>query len=163
MEKDRLIYTISRFDHYFESVNNKTAVYIAINTFVLGGILAGYVNINQYIKEYEDIFNIILCLILGLGLITLIILILASIPYFSKKPNSLFYFGTIGTFSKDEFIEKSKKYDSKDELKDLRGQVHILSKGLNKKFERLKLSGRLLVLQFIGLVPLIIIFLINKF
>ncbi|SFZ93356.1 hypothetical protein SAMN05428642_10387 [Flaviramulus basaltis] len=163
MEKDRLIYTISRFDHYFESVNNKTAVYIAINTFVLSGVLASYVNIDKYIKEYTDIFNLILCAILGLGLITLIILVLASIPYFSKKPNSLFYFGTIGTLSKEDFIEQSKKYDSKDELKDLRSQVHILSKGLNKKFERLKLSGRLLVFQFIGLVPLIIIFLINKF
>lgn len=163
MEKDRLIYTINRFDHYFESVNNKTAVYIAINTFVLGGILAGYVNVNQYIKKYEDIFNVILCLILGLGLITLIILVLASIPYFSKKPNSLFYFGTIGSLSKEDFIKQSKKYDSKDELKDLRNQVHILSKGLNKKFERLKLSGNLLVFQFIGLIPLIVIFLVNKF
>lgn len=163
MEKDRLIYTISRFDHYFESVNNKTAVYIAINTFVLGSILAGYVNVSQHIKEHVDVFNIMLCIILVLGLTTLIILILVSIPYFSKKPNSLFYFGTIGSLSKNDFIEQSKKYDSKDELKDLRGQVHILSKGLNKKFERLKLSGHLLVFQFIGLVPLIIIFLINKF
>lgn len=163
MEKDRLIYTINRFDHYFESVNNKTAVYIAINTFILSGVLASYVNVGKYIKEYTDTFNLILCAILGLGLITLIILILASIPYFSKKPNSLFYFGTIGSLSKDDFIEQSKKYDSKDELKDLRSQVHILSKGLNKKFERLKISGRLLVIQFIGLVPLIIIFLINKF
>ncbi len=163
MEKDRLIYTISRFDHYFESVNNKTAVYIAINTFVLGGMLAGYTSVNEYIKEYAGIFNIILCVILGLGLIALITLVFASIPYFSKKPNSLFYFGTIDSLSKDDFIEQSKKYDSKDELKDLRNQVHTLSKGLNKKFERLKLSGRLLVFQFIGLVPLIIIFLINKF
>lgn len=163
MEKDRLTYTISRFDHYFESVNNKTAVYIAINTFILGGILTSYSNVNEYIKEYVDIFNISLCIILGLGLFTIIILILASIPYFSKKPNSLFYFGTICSLSKDDFIEQSKKYDSKNELKDLRNQVHILSKGLNKKFERLKLSGSLLVIQFIGLVPLIIIFLINKF
>jgi hypothetical protein len=163
MEKDRLIYTINRFDHYFESVNNKTAVYIAINTFILSGVLASYVNVGKYIKEYTGTFNLILCAILGLGLITLIILVLASIPYFSKKPNSLFYFGTIGSLSKDDFIEQSKKYDSKDELKDLRSQVHILSKGLNKKFERLKISGRLLVIQFIGLVPLIIIFLINKF
>jgi len=163
MEKDRLIYTINRFDHYFESVNNKTAVYIAINTFILSGVLASYVNVGKYIKEYIGTFNLILCTILGLGLITLIILVLASIPYFSKKPKSLFYFGTIGSLSKDDFIEQSKKYDSKDELKDLRSQVHILSKGLNKKFERLKISGRLLVIQFIGLVPLIIIFLINKF
>ncbi|NAS30658.1 hypothetical protein GTQ40_06720 [Flavobacteriaceae bacterium R38] len=163
MEKDRLIYTIGRFDHYFESVNNKTAVYIAINTFILGGILTGYVNVEKYIKKYVDFFNINLSIVLALGLITLIILIYASIPYFSKKPNSLFYFGTIGSQSKDSFIEKSKKYETKDEIKDLRNQVYILSKGLNTKFVRLKLSGQLLVIQFIALIPLIIIFLINKF
>ena len=39
MEKDRLKYTINRFDHYFDSVNNKSAVYIAINTFITGGII----------------------------------------------------------------------------------------------------------------------------
>ncbi len=163
MEKERLIYTISRFDHYFESVNNKTTVYIAINTFVLGGILAGYAGVSDYIHEYENIFNVVLSIILGLGLITLIIMVLASIPYFSKKPNSLFYFGTISSLSKDDFIEQSKKYDSKDEVKDLRSQVYVLSKGLNKKFEHLQVAGRLLVFQFAGLVPLIIIFLINKF
>ncbi|WP_437368866.1 Pycsar system effector family protein [Maribacter litoralis] len=163
MEKDRLIYTIGRFDHYFESVNNKTAVYIAINTFILGGILTGYVNVEKYIKEYVNFFNINLSLVLALGLITLIILIYASIPYFSKKPNSLFYFGTIGSQPKDSFIEKSKKYEAKDEIKDLRNQVYILSKGLNTKFVRLKLSGQLLVIQFVALIPLIIIFLINKF
>ena len=38
-EKDRLEYTINRFDHYFDSVNNKSAVYIAINTFITGGII----------------------------------------------------------------------------------------------------------------------------
>jgi len=163
MEKDRLIYTISRFDHYFESVNNKTAVYIAINTFILGGILAGYVNIDKYIIEHVNLFNIILSIILLLGLCSLIILTYASIPFFSKKPNSLFYFGTIGSQSKDDFIEASKKYENKDELKDLRSQVHVLAKGLNTKFVRLQLSGRLLVLQFVGLIPLIIVFLINKF
>jgi len=163
MEKDRLIYTISRFDHYFESVNNKTAVYIAINTFILGGILAGYVNVEKYIEEYVNLFNINLSLVLALGLATLILLIYASIPYFSKKPNSLYYFGTIGSQSKDSFVEKSKKYETKDEIKDLRNQVYVLSKGLNTKFVRLKLSGQLLVLQFIALIPLIIIFLINKF
>jgi hypothetical protein len=163
MEKDRLIYTISRFDHYFDSVNNKTAVYIAINTFILGGILAGYVNVDKFIIEHINLFNIILSIVLFLGLCTLAILVYASIPFFSKKPNSLFYFGAIGSKSKEDFIEASKKYDDKDELKDLRNQVHLLAKGLNTKFVRLQLSGRLLVLQFVGLIPLIIIFLINKF
>jgi hypothetical protein len=163
MEKDRLLHTIGRFDHYFESINNKTAVYIAINTFLIGGILAGYVEANEHLKEYINIFNLCLCLLLALGVSTLILLVLASIPYFSKKPKSLLYFGSIGSLSKKEFIEQSKKYDDKDELQDLRNQVHLLSKALNRKFQRLKLSGIMLVLQFIGLIPLIIIFLLNKF
>ena len=137
-EKERLVYTIGRFDHYFESVNNKTAVYIAINTFVLGGILTGYINVDEYIKVYVNFFNIILSFIVGLGLISLLVLIYASIPYFSKEPNSLYYFGTIGSKPKKEFIENSKNYDLKDEVKDLREQVYLLAMGLNKKFQKLK-------------------------
>ena len=163
MEKDRLIYTINRFDHYFESINNKTALYIAINTFLMGGVLTGYSSVSNYIKKYINIFNNILSLQLTLGLVTLIILVYASIPYFTNKSESLFYFGSIGSKSKENFLIQSKKYESKDEIDDLRNQVYILSKGLNKKFTRLKISGHLLVLQFITLAPLIIIFLINKF
>ena len=39
MEKERLEYTVNRLDHYYDSVNNKTAVYIAINTFITGGTI----------------------------------------------------------------------------------------------------------------------------
>lgn len=163
MEKDRLKYTINRFDHYFESVNNKTAVYIAINTFLMGGVIAGYSSVSDYIDVYVDIFNIILCIQLATGLITLIILVYASIPYFTEKSESLFYFDSIGSISKEDFLIQTKKYEKKDEINDLRNQVYTLSKGLNKKFTRLKISGRLLVFQFITLTPLIIIFLINKF
>src|SRR5690606_16295706 len=163
MERDRLIYTISGFDHYFDSVNNKTAVYIALNTFIMGDIIAGYVNVDKYITKYVFFFNITLCLILATGLVTLIILVYASIPFFSKKTNSLFYFGSIGNLPKEHFIKRSKECSNKKELKDLRNQVYELSKGLNKKFTRLQLSGHLIVLQFIGLIPLMVIFLINKF
>jgi hypothetical protein len=163
MEKNRLLYSINRFDHYFESVNNKTAVYIALNTFILGGIITGYITVQDYILKYDNCFNVLLSIEMLIGILTLVLLIYASIPYFSKDSKSLYYFGSIGSQSKKDFIEYSKNIDTKQELKDLRNQVYTLSIGLNKKFVRLKIAGKLIVLQFILLIPLIIILLMNKF
>jgi len=163
MEKDRLQYTIGRFDHYFDSINNKTAVYIAINTFLIGGILASYSSVDKYIIQYSTAFNLIISLELLIGIAALIILVYASIPYFTKSSDSLIYFGSIGSKSKDDFYTHSKKCDEEEEINDLRDQVYALSKGLTKKFSRLKLVGVLLATQFIFLIPLIIIFLANKF
>lgn len=162
-EKERLLYSINRFDHYFESVNNKTAVYLAMNTFLLGGIITGYVSVQGHICHFRTFFNILLTIEMLLGISGLLIITIASIPYFSKESDSLFYFGGVGSMLKEEFFERSKKMRPKDELRDLRNQVHTLSKGLNKKFTRLKISGRLIGLQFIILIPIILILIINKF
>lgn len=163
MEKERLLFSINRFDHYFESINNKTTVYIALNTFILGGIITGYITVQDHILKYAICFKVLLSLEMIIGIRTLILLTWASIPYFSKSTKSSYYFGIIGSQSKKDFIEYSKKIDAKQELKDLRNQVHTLSIGLNKKFTKLKIAGKLIVLQFILLIPLIIILLINKF
>jgi hypothetical protein len=148
MEKERLVYSITRFDHYFDSVNNKTA---------------GYIALKDHICKYSNLFNSLLSLEMIIGVLNLIFLIFASVPYFTKNSKSLYYFGGIGSFTEDEFTKRSKSITGKEELKDLRNQVHVLSLGLTKKFSWLKKSGRLLVLQFFLLLPLIIILLLNKF
>ena len=163
MEKERLLYSINRFDHYFDSINNKTALYIALNTFILGGIITGYITVQSYVSKYEDCFNILLSIEMIVGILTLILLIYASIPYVSNNSKSIYYFGSIGSQAKKNFIEHSKNNDMKQELKDLRNQVYILSLGLNKKFFKLKIAGNLIAFQFVLLMPLIIIILINKF
>ena len=162
-EKDRLLYSINRFDHYFESVNNKTAVYLAMNTFLLGGIITGYVSVQEHICQFRTLFNILLTIEMVLGIGGLILITIASIAYFSKDCDSLFYFGGIGAMTNETFVECSKKLSVKEELKDLRNQVHTLSVGLNAKFTRLKISGRLIVMQFIILIPVILVLIINKF
>lgn len=162
MEKERLIYTISRFDHYFDSVNNKTAVYIAINTFVVGSLITSYVTLVKDIIYYSETFQALISISFLLGLVTLIILVNASIPFFSKDSESMYYFGGIGTMKKEEFISCSKTLTTKKELKDLRNQVHTLSLGLTKKFTKLKLAGRLLILQFVLLIPIFTIIIYNK-
>lgn len=162
MEKKRLLYSINRFDHYFDSVNNKTAVYIALNTFILGAIITGYVSIQNFDINNIKTFKTLLSIEMVIGISTLILLIFASIPYFSKDSKSLYYFGGIGSQLKSDFVENSKSITKKQELNDLRNQVHVLSIGLNRKFTKLKIAGILIVIQCILLVPLIIILLINK-
>jgi len=161
MEKDRLQYTIGRFDHYFDSVNNKSAVYIAINTFITGGIIVLLTQTN-IVCEMSGFEKFCIGLLLFIGIASLIILSLASIPYFSKKPDSLYYFGSVSQMKQSEFNKTSEEYSSKEELKDLRTQTYILSKGLTKKFTRLRLAGILLVTQFILLLVILLTILINS-
>jgi hypothetical protein len=160
-EKDRLQYTIGRFDHYFDSVNNKSAVYIAINTFITGGIIVLLTQTNL-VCEMSGFGKCCIGLLLLTGVVSLIILSLASIPFFSKKPDSLYYFGSVSQMKESEFSKTSEEYSQKDELKDLRSQTYILSKGLTKKFTRLKFAGILLVAQFALLLIILLTILINS-
>ena len=152
-EKQRLEYTINRFDHYFDSVNNKSAVYIAINTFITGGAIT-------FLTEFEgpasnhQLYLPIMGGILLFGIFSLILLALTSIPYFTKKSDSLYYFGAIRSKSLSEFTELSRDQKEKKNLKDLREQVHTLSLGLTQKFIKLKLVGVLLLIQFVLLLPI---------
>jgi hypothetical protein len=161
-ERDRLLYTVNRFDHYFESVNNKTAVYLAMNTFILGGIITGYISFQDYVIHCRDLFNILLISQMFLGVAALLIVTNASTPYFSKRSDSLYYFGGIGSLTKENFDLCSKKSDTNSDMTDLRNQVHVLSVGLTSKFKKLRVSGWLIFSQFLLLIPIIIILIKNQ-
>lgn len=155
MEKERLEYTISRLDHYFDSVNNKTAVYIAINTFLTGGIITLITQIKETLTQHFWL-QFIIGSILVLGILSLILLAWASIPYFSPntKYESLYYFASISGKKFQDFSENSEGQGKKGNLKDLRSQVHLMSIGLAKKFRKLTWVGVLLIAQFVLLAPL---------
>ncbi|MGF1558976.1 MAG: Pycsar system effector family protein [Flavobacteriaceae bacterium] len=154
MEKERLEYTINRLDHYFDSVNNKTAVYIAINTFLTGGIITLVTQVKEILVQ-QFWLQFLVGFILILGIISLILLAWASIPYFSTntKFDSLYYFASISSKKFQDFSENSEGQNKKDDLKDLRNQVHLMSTGLTKKFLKLLWVGVLLIAQFMLLGP----------
>ncbi|MBW8201904.1 Pycsar system effector family protein [Flagellimonas abyssi] len=155
MEKERLEFTINRLDHYYDSVNNKTAVYIALNTFITGGAITFMTQIQELMaKEPWLVVNLVV--IITCGVISLVLLAMASMPYLSPSPifGSLYYFGSIGQKQPEEYFEQSKKQGAKGDKRDLRNQVHILSQGLNAKFKKLKWACQLLLAQFALLAPL---------
>ncbi|MBN8642877.1 MAG: hypothetical protein J0L86_13780 [Flavobacteriales bacterium] len=156
-EKERLIFNVGRFDHYYDTINNKIAVYIAINTFLLGGVLGAYFTIKSKIINHTLSFEFLIGLFTFMGLTTIAVLIYSSVPFLNYKTSSLYYFGTIAQNTLEEYKEKSKQSVEKDDLKDLREQVYFLSKGLNKKFTILKWTGYSMLFQVIVLVFVTII------
>lgn len=161
-EKERLNFNVCRFDHYYDTINNKIAVYIAINTFLLGGVLGAYFTIRNKIVNFESGFEFLVVLFTFIGLITVAVLIYSSVPFLNYKSSSLYYFLTISQNTLEEYSKKSKKRDEKDDLKDLREQVYFLSKGLNKKFAILKWTGYSMLLQVVVLVFVAIIIFNNN-
>lgn len=163
MEKERLEYTISRLDHYYDSVNNKTTVYIGINTIITGGAITLTTQIHEILSR-EVALQVFIAIIIAFGLASLLILAWASIPYLDgkkKKSDSLYYFGSIAKMGRKEFFDLSEKMGKKEDLKDLRNQVYELSCGLKMKFLKLKWVGRLLIAQFLLLALFTIILILT--
>ncbi len=160
MEKERLMFCIERFDHYYESVNNKSNILLGMSIFIIGGFITGYFGLNE--KAFINNYLItIYLLILSLSLCCALILIFASTPFLSKETQSVYYFNAIAMNSTDGFKLKSGTLTKDEELDDLRSQTHSLARGLKKKFKRLRIVTLLITAQFILSIPLIILILCN--
>lgn len=154
-EKERLVLCISRFDHYYDSINNKGAVFLGIGTFVVGGLLALFPYLEQKVCfTFWPKFLLIDTILLGLA--GIIITILATTPFLVRKVSSQYYFGSIAEMSLLDFGTTSRKFSHNDELDDLRAQVHGLAHGLQSKFQKLRLVALLYVIQFSLFIPLIL-------
>lgn len=161
MEKQRLLLCIGRYDHYYDSVNNKSSVFLGLSTFIVGGLTVGFFAIKDFVECTPCIYLLMIALIL-IGIVIMIIVILAATPFISKDTDSLHYFGSISCQSHEEFCTKSFECISEeDELKDLRMQVHQLARGLSSKFYRLKTAGVLFTIQFTLFIPLLMLIIHN--
>lgn len=160
MEKERLKFSIERFDHYYDSVNNKSALFLGLSTFIVGGLIAAY---SQIINQIECDFwgHVLLLIMISLSIVITLILISASTPFFGKSKETLFYFGFIAKLEEKDFINKSQARTEDQEIEDLRLQVYQLSQGLSRKYKKLKTAGILFFVQFLILIPLIVLIAIN--
>jgi hypothetical protein len=161
MEKERLQFCIDRFDHYYDSINNKGAVFLALSTFIIGGLVAAYPSLLSSVNCIL-LIHLLMFGAIGIGLVTMILLVRALTPFTdSVDSDSLFYFGSISSQREIIFHERSRNLTVEEELSDLRTQVRDLSIGLRNKFKILHLVGVLFTVQFILFVPLIISIIIN--
>lgn len=132
---EMLKHSIDRYDHYFDSINNKGNLFLTLNTFLLGGMITGYYSIKDNIICQNDIIffvwiALILCL-LSIGAT-----LQAIIPYVNKQADcvngSVLNFNNVANLSHASFkrmyedLTESKKYEDYIE------QSYLLAKGLQK-------------------------------
>ena len=161
MEKERLKYCIDRFDNYYDSVNNKSSVFLGLSTFIVGGLIAGYFAISPYVN-CGFWTHALMVILIGLGVAIMITVIKAATPFLTKDIDSLHFFGAISSLDAPGFCAKSATpCTDEDELKDLRNQVHQLASGLTGKFKKLKTAGILFTIQFYLFIPLVLMILCN--
>ena len=127
-----LKYNISRFDHYYASVNFKSSFLVIGNITLLGFLFTTLSDIN-------------ICLFIAHVLVTilsLIFVLLAIKPYLKSydKNTSLIFFNDIANMKGDEFKDKINTLTEESYVTDLKEQVYALSKGLEKKFSNLNKS-----------------------
>ncbi len=157
-EKERLKFCIGRYDHYFDSVNNKSNVYLTLSVFVFGGLLGLYPTILEK-TDFNIWVNICMLLVMGIGLTAMLITILASRPYLTKETDSLLFFQSVSNMGQSEFETQSATASEEQEINDLRTQTFQLASGLKAKFEKLHLVATLIAIQFALFIPLTILIL----
>lgn len=149
-----LQYTINRYDHYYDTINNKGNLYLTLNTFLIGGSITGYFSMND--KFDLGFFTIIgFCGVL-FSLISIFFTLRAIYPYLSKMQTnedlvSATNFSEISNKTLIEFKKLHAEYAEDSYYNDLVKQVHQLSLGLQSKFTKLQeatiyLSGAFLML-----------------
>lgn len=160
MEKERLRFCIGRFDQYYDSVNAKSNVQLALGIFVTGGLISLYPWMQQKVNCTLGVHLLLGAEIL-VGLTAVLLTLLATAPYLASRGTSLHYFGCIARLSERQFANQSQRMTDPEEIEDLRAQVSALAKGLRAKFVKLRIVSWLIIAQFILAIPFIVIVYVN--
>ena len=144
---DTLKHTMDRYDHYYDSSNNKGNLFLTLNTFLLGGMITGYYSIKDTIANECGVTLLVwvglICCLLSLGYT-----LWAIIPYLNKQADSVngsaINFGNVSNISFESFKLMYFNVTDEKRYEDYVHQVYLLACGLQKKFSRLKTATYLL-------------------
>ncbi|MDK2042368.1 Pycsar system effector family protein [Aliarcobacter butzleri] len=148
-EKIQLLkFNISRFDHYYASVNFKSSFLVLGNLSLFSFLFLNKTGVNG------------VCIILSsvLSVLSLVFTLLAIAPYLKGNINyrSNIFFGEIA--NKTDFKNDIENLQEKDYLDDLVEQNKYLSIGLKNKFELLNKATWFFIFNIIVFLFTIIIF-----
>jgi hypothetical protein len=152
---ETLKHSIDRYDHYYDSVNNKGSLFLTLNTFLLGGIITGYYSIKEGISGHFDVmFFVFIALISCLA--SIFYTLWSIIPYLNKQADSLngslISFGNVANVSFNSFKQMYDTLTEEKLIEDYLQQAHLLTKGLQMKFCRLRTATYLLGICFSSII-----------
>ena len=161
---EQIRFAIGRYDHFYESVNTKGNLYLALNALLIGGIATSYPILDQKIN-FSVGHNLVFMLMILLCSASLCCTIAAINPFTRSGQRSgnisLIFFGQVAQLDSRFFARRFIKRSKAMHIQDMLSQMHVLAVGLCLKFGRLKWAGWLLSSALIVLV-LSTLFLIVK-
>lgn len=138
---EMLKHSIDRYDHYYDSINNKGNLFLTLNTFLLGGILTGYYSLKENLVGQNDIIFFV-WIGLAFCFFSVTATLWAIIPYVTKQADcvngSALNFNNVANLSYASFKRMYDDLDENKKLEDYIEQTHLLAIGLQKKFSKLK-------------------------
>jgi hypothetical protein len=150
-----------RFDKYLEVVNTKGTLYLAINTFFIGAVIANIDKLSTSFDLTEEVKSFI-GLFLIICLVSTVSVLLAINPFLKTGTKngaapSIFYYGSVAAYEKEVFIKRLNDISENDLKEDIGNQLYCLAEGLKSKYEKLKWAGWLVLTEFILLIPITIL------
>lgn len=151
-------FAIARYDHYYDTVNNKGAFYISLNTFMLGGLFAGFFSWHGSLEKTDFLWTVLL-LFAACNLLSSTLTVIAIHPFVKTSPKkeqrSLIFFASVAQFEQENFVQAFMQQEHEKRTSDTIAQLWHLAKGLTRKFRLLKMAGWLILAQFVLLIPTI--------
>ncbi len=144
---DVLKYNISRFDHYFASINFKSSFLILANITILGFLIS---NSNHVSK-----FSLIIVSLISVLTVTFVLFAIKPFLKTYKGKDSIIYFGDIAN-QEDDFDNKIDNLTLELYINDLRKQNIILAQGLKYKFDMLNIATIFFIINLIVYVLILI-------
>lgn len=146
---ERLKWQISRFDHYFESINTKGNVYLAINGFIFGSLLTGFDSLNRQF-HFGPLDRVLILAVIVASFGAVVLTTLAINPFVGKGSyRSLVYFGSVANSYEADFLNALAQETPESFQADLARQVHALACGLQYKYAKLRSAGGLMLGSFL--------------
>ena len=163
-ERDHSKFIIQRFDTYITGANTKGNFLLAMNTFLVGIIVANYTKIKELITcDFYIYFDIGIILSTLLSLLAMFFILKSVYPFIlsgnssSDGYHSHIFFNSVAEFKTPEKFRQS--FIKQDDLlveQDMTNQAFYLAKGLQTKYKNLEIAMKIIY----GELTLIVILLI---
>ena len=134
MDKDTINSILSRSIAWVSAADSKIAPILAIDTAMLGVLLA-LVSKNQISISCSLIIPIIAVVLLLLSIFNLIN---CTFPRLSGPKNSVIFFGGIAEYTIEEYKSKINKISNDELIADISEQTHRNAEIANEKFQKIK-------------------------
>jgi hypothetical protein len=162
---DELKFVIERFDHYYDSVNNKGNLYLTLNTFILAGIVGGFASLNTTNHFSHWVAAVFLTPTLLFSLLSFLYTLRAITPFTGKLTTgsnapSLLFFNDVCDQLNVNWSHRWSSLTEQEWFSDLQSQAQSLAKGLKCKFSRLRKASIFIGLQIIFILLFVIYFFI---